>query len=292
MKQLLIVNSSAKANGGLTAPTDLSGMEFGGFAAFYPDATSFLSSAPTKDFALALGRGKNSPAFVIPEVDFKSLTVTVAEPKTGVAYKAEVTIPTVATGSTYTLVLVKNGTVPHERNTWTATETIPVGTTSTSAAIAEKLGKYFQRMADTGSLNVKVTVASAKITIEGLIKGEAFTLKAADALSGVTITETRAEKATGDKAYVEDLASRCAAGKGFNDTYQDGDSIYPGYPEPVEDTTYKIVTLRFAVGRKASKTRDEVVYQLVHIAVPTTSSQASTIVGMFADLNIEESSEE
>lgn len=276
MKQLLIVNSTAAVNGGASAPTDLSAMTAGSLGIYQLDTpTAWASAKPTTNFAIVLGRGSNSPAFVIPEVDVNTLKITKTTPSTGGVFTASITIPTVAAGSTYTLVLVKNGTVPHERNTWTATEIAKTG--DTAATIANKLRNYFKAAAATGSIEVAVTGTSAQVTITGLNKGEGWTLKAGNALYGTSITTTVATPTIGDKAYVEDLASRCAAGKGFTDVYADGDSIYPGYPEAVEDTTYNIYTLRFAVGRDAAKTRDERVSQIVHIAVPVSATSASTI---------------
>lgn len=276
MKQLLIVNSTAAVNGGATAPTDLSAMVAGGLGIYQLDTpTAWASAKPITNFAIVLGRGANSPAFVIPEVDVNTLKITKATPSTGGVFTASITIPTITAGSTYTLVLVKNGTVPHERNTWTATETAKTG--DTAATIANRLRNYFKAAADTGSIEIAVSGTSAQVTITGLNKGEGWTLKAGDALYGTTITTTAAIPVIGDKSYVEDLASRCAAGKGFTDVYADGDSIYPGYPEAVEDTTYNIYTLRFAVGRDAAKTRDERVSQIVHIAVPVGATSASTI---------------
>lgn len=279
MKQLLLVNSAAAFNGGAATPQDLTGMEMGSVGAYHlSDTSAWLSAAPTEDFALVLGRGENSVPIIIPEVDFSTLTVVKAEPQDGKKFKAEITIPTVAEDKTYTLVLVKNGTVPHERNTWTATHTVLKGDSTTdAAAVAAKLGDYFKAMAATGSLEVKVTVASAKVTIEGLNVGEGWTLKAGDALYGTEVTTTVAEPTIGDKKYIADLASKCAAGKGFTDVYADGVSIYPGYPEAVEDKKYNVYTLRFAVGRKAAKTRDERVWQVVHVAVPTDATSAGSI---------------
>lgn len=270
MKQLLLVNSTAALNGGAATPKDLTGMTMGSIGFYQLDKPdSWLSSAPTGDFAVVLGRGENSLPFIIPEVDYDTVSVVKAVPQEGTKFKAELTVPTIVPGKTYTLMLVKNGTVPHERNTWTATHTVLKDDTSTTAAnVAEKLGNYFKAMAATGSLEVSVTVASAKITIEGVNVGEGWTLKAGDALFGTAITTTVAEPAIGDKAYIADLASKCAAGKGFTDTYADGESIYPGYPETVEDKQYTVYTLRFAVGRKSAKTRDERVWQVVHVAVP------------------------
>ena len=283
MKQLLIVNSANAAHTAATKPSDLSALKAGAIGVYELGEDSFLSAAASKDFAIALGRPNNSPAFLIPEVDFATLKVTIAEPKAGVAFNASITIPnTVTAGGTYTLVLVKKGAVPHERNTWTATETIPVGGTASAAAIATALTNYFNAMAETGSLPITVAANGATITIQGVNAGEGWVLKAADDLAGTTITVTaEAEKAIGDMAYVKDLASRCAAGKGFVYTEIGGQDVLPGYPEAVEDTTYGLITLRFAVGRKSAKTRDERVSQLVHIACPSTSADWATLKTIF-----------
>lgn len=279
MKQLLLIDSSAAMNGGAATPQNLTGMTKGSLGVYHlDDDSTWLAAAPTKDFALVLGRGLDSVPLIIPEVDIKTLSVVKTTPKAAVAFTASITIPAIVPGSTYTLVLVKNGTVPHERNTWTATHTVLASdTTTTPADVATILGNYFKNMAATGSINVSVTVSSALITITGSSAGEGWTLKAGDDLQNVTITSTSAEPAVGDKAYMEQLASMCAAGKGFTDTYADGDSIYPGYPEVVENTTYNIYTLRFAVGRKAAKTRDERVWQVVHIGVPVSATSATSI---------------
>lgn len=283
MKQLLIVNSANAAHTAATKPSDLSALKAGAIGVYELGEDSFLSAAASKDFAIALGRPNNSTAFLIPEVDFATLKVTIAEPKAGVAFDATVTIPnTVTDGKTYTIVLVKKGAVPHERNTWTATETIPVGKTVTAAELATKLGGYFTAMAETGELPITVTVSGADITITGVNAGEGWALKVGDDLSDVTVTVTaEAEKAIGDMAYVKDLASRCAAGKGFVYTEYAGADVLPGYPEAVEDVDYGIITLRFAVGRKSAKTRDERVSQLVHIACPTDSDDWETLKTIF-----------
>ena len=281
MKQLLIVDSTTSLNGGISAPKDLfgsAGMPKGAIGFYHLDTPgSWLAAKPTKDFAIVLGRGADSPAFVIPEVDIHTLSVVKATGAAGTAFSASITIPTTEEGSTYTLVLVKKGVVPHQRNTWTATETVYNETTQTAAVIAAKLGAYFEKMAVSDGLNITVSVSTATITITANDKHDSFTLKAADDLYGETVTETAAVTPVGDKVYMENLASMCAAGKGFTDTYRDGDTIYPNYPEAIEDNKlYNIYTLRFAVGRKSAKTRDERVYQLVHVAVPAS---ATTLAG-------------
>ena len=276
MKQLLIVNSAKALNATGATPYNLSVLEKGAITFFELGASAALAAAPTKNFGIALGLGSNTPAFVIPEVDVNTLTTTYAQHQAGNAFSAAITIPTPTAGKVYTLVLVKNGAVPHERNTWTATETAVTG--ETAATLATKLAAYFTRMAATGSLEISASVSTATITITGLNVGEGWTLKAADELSGTTITTTVANKAIGDAAYMKQLASQCAAGKGFTDTYADGPTTIPGYPEAIEENkSYDIFTLRFAVGRDSAKTRDERVYQVVHIAVPSDNASLNTI---------------
>lgn len=215
----------------------------------------------------------NQPMKVI-EVDKESLQVTKQYPMAGSAWQATVQIPTVTDGSTYTIILVKKGTVPHERNTWTATETVFVGNTTTTAAnVATKLAKYFTEMNKFGGLNVTVTVSSDTLTFTAANNGDQWTVACADDLAGTKPTiVSDAKFAVGDVAHIKKLASECAANFGFTDTYRDGDTIYPGYPVNVPAGVYVIYTLRFATNRKASKTRDERASQLVHIAVNVGSS--------------------
>lgn len=279
MKQLLIVKKSlAYAAVGATGKK-LDHLKPGAIVFFNPVNYNRIVGTPKNNFAIAIGRPNNSPAFVIPEVDIDTLTVNYAIPSAGAAFTATMTVPTVTAGETYTLVLIKKGTLPHERNTWTATETIQFGDTSTTASdIAAKLRNYFQAMADSGSLEIVVSGTGANVIITGKNKGEGWVLKGADGLASVAPTSvTVASPVIGDKAYIQNLASQCAAGKGFTDTYRDGDTIYPGYPEEVEDESYTVYTLRFQVGRASAKTRDEKVWQLVHIAVPSGASSADAI---------------
>lgn len=265
MKQLLIVNSTA---GKVNYPADLSTLANGAIAFFTIDpstgkATNMASVGET-NFGIVLGRPNGQVPMIIPEVDVKTLTIAKAEYAAGVKYKGEITIPTTEVGKTYTLILVKKGAVPHERNTWTATFTAK---TTTATDTAKALRDYFNAMIDSGSLPFKKdTATTAKITLEANAAGDMWTLVAGDDLRGTTVTNTEGKKAVGDKAYVEELASKCAAGKGFTDTYANGATTIPGYPETVEDVHYNIYTLRFAVSRAAAKTRDEVVNQVVHIA--------------------------
>jgi hypothetical protein len=292
MKQLFIVKKTAALNGGASKPQDISAMTEGSIG-FYKlsDDSAWLSAKADEDFAIACGTPANVPSRLFPEVDIKSLNVVLTEPKAGVAFSASVTIPTPVVGKDYTLVLVKLGTVPNQRNTWSATVR---ANGQTAAQIATALGNQIKNFAQGGTydagggVNVSVTVSSAQITVTGNVAGEQYELKAGDALYGTTVTTTKAEPAIGDKAYIEKLAKQCAADKGFN--YLDSESvdIYPGYPEAVENEQYNIFNLHFATTRKSGKTTDEPVMQYVHIAVPagaTSLATIKTILGVAAESN-------
>ena len=274
MKQLFI--SQKKAYAGTTAKsTDLTTVPEGTVAMFDLATGNLLTNAAkaTKDFSIVVGRGTDKLPFVFPEVNVKTLEVTKATYAAGTTFAAKITVPTPTKGEDYTVIVTKKGTVFNERNTWSFTTR---ATTTTATDVAKQLtaqinGNKYQ-------LGVKAEYTGGAITITAVEVGKDYEVLGADGLMGVAPTEvTHGKKAVCDKAYVQDLASRCAAGKGFNDTYADGDSIYPGYPEVVDEEQYVIYTLRFAVPRVASKQRDEVVYQLVHLAVPVGSTSIATL---------------
>ena len=295
MRQLLIVKSPTSFNthatpidNGLTSHgvNDLSGLKVGAISFFeLGNSVSVHESAPTKNFAIALGRKNNQHPFIIPEVDINTLHVTKALPYKGHQFSVVFTMPTTIVGKEYTLRFYKKGVVPHERNSWTVSI---VASTTTAATEATAFKKAMDsKISD--KFNLTTSVSAAQITITGN-NFEDWEVKAVDSLSSTNLVITNAEKNIGDKAFVTDLASRCAYGKGFANTYNNGDSTIPGYPEDVEDFTlndsgenrngtdttngkystsgYAIYTLRFKVGREASKTRDERVWQNVYIAIP------------------------
>ena len=299
MKQLLIVNSTkalnAKKNSGGAdvTPLDLSNIAEGAIGFFELGGSTMLSAAPTKNFGIVLGRKDSVMPFVFSEVDITTLDITVAQPKAGTQFQAEVTIPTPEAGKNYGLTLVKKGTVVNERYKYSVTDFVPAGGSKTAADMAKSLGNQLQAYADTGQLDITVTVASAKITVKSNNYEDQFELKATDSLYGVTITTTNAEPNVGDTAYIKKLARQCAAGKGFVYTSQSSKDIYPGYPEAVEEiaqtdiTTkgYVVFNLRFATKRESGKTGDEQVWQYVHIAVPKNNSSYSTIAAILPEGN-------
>lgn len=276
MKQLFICQKKAYATSAAKA-TDLTTVPEGTIALFSLADGSLLSAKPTSNFSIVVGRKSGKMPLMFPEVDVKTLQVTKASYEAGTTFKAKITVPTPEKGTHYTVVIVKKGTVFNERSNWTFTT---MATTTTASDVAKQItaqinGNKYQ-------LGVKAEYTGGAITITALEAGKDYEVLGADGLLGVAPTDvTHGKKAELDKADVQDLASRCAAGKGFNDTYRDGDSIYPGYPEVVDEDQYTLYTLRFAVPRVASKQRDEVVYQLVHIAVPVGSGAITTLDTIF-----------
>lgn len=298
MKQLLIVNSAKALNakkdaaGAAVTPLDFSNLAEGAISFFELGATTVLAAAPTKNFGIALGRSGSVMPFVFPEIDISTLSITVAQPAAGTKFQAEITIPTPVAGNNYTLTLVKKGTVVNERFKYTVTDFVPVGVTKTAANIAKSLGDQLQTSyVDNGQLDITVTVASAKITIQSNNYEDQYELVAGDSLYGTTVTTTNAEPNIGDTAYIKRLAQQCAAGKGMIYLDQESKDIYPGYPEPVEEIAqadiatkgYVVFNLRFATKREAGKTMDEQVYQYVHIAVPKNNTSYSTIASILPE---------
>ena len=286
MRQLLIVKaptsfavSASPIDNGLTehGVKDISGLKAGAISFFeLGEDTSVYQSAPTKNFAIALGRNNNQLPFMISEVDVKTLSITKALPKAGNQFSVVFTMPTTVVGKEYTLRFFKKGAVPHERNSWTVsivakTTTASTEATAFKAAMDAKVSDKFQ---------FTTTVATAQITITGS-DFEDWEVMAVDSLAGTSLTKTTAVKPIGDKKFIAELASFCAAGKGFRDTDYAGREYLPGYPEEVEDFTlntsganntstsgYVLYTLRFKVGRVASKQIDERVWQNVYVACP------------------------
>ena len=276
MKQLFICKKNAYATSAAKA-TDLNTVPEGTIALFSLSNGALLTAAPTSNFSIAVGRATGKMPLMFPEVDIKSLQVTKASYEAAKKFTAKITVPTPEKGLHYTVVVVKKGTVFNERSNWTFTT---MATTTTAADVAKKI--VSQINGNKYNLGVEASNTGGAITITALEAGKDFEVLGADSLSSVTTTEvTHGKKAELDKADIQDLASRCAAGKGFTYTGEDGKEIYPGYPEVVSEDQYTLYTLRFAVPRASAKQRDEVVYQTVHIAVPVGAEAITTLDTIF-----------
>lgn len=300
MKQLLIVNSNkalnATASGTISTPYDFSTLAEGAIAFFELGGTSLLSGPATKNFGIALGKGANKPALVIPEVDIDTLEIVQALPYKGATFTASFTMPTTVVGKEYTIMLCKKGVVPNERNLFTVS--IVAGTT-TAATEAGKMRDAID--AKSGEMFPFVSSGSTStVTITCLNPGEDWEIKLVDGLSGVSTSSlTHGKKAIGDTEYMLNLIQQCAADKGFVYLDQASKDLYPGYPDKLEavgemntsgsgDSStvgYKIFSLHFATGRKAGKQVDERVWQYVHIAIPMTKADGSTAAAALSSLN-------
>lgn len=275
MKQLILGKNKAYASAAKS--TDLTSVADGTIAMFKLSDGSLITGKVDSDFSLVLGRKTNVTPIVIPEINFKTLTVEKATNQPAKTFTAKMTIASAVAGKNYTIIVVKKGVVRHERNTWTAT---CMANSTAVTDVAADLVKQFNASSETSGMTASNN--GGVITFTASVAGIDFDIVGADELTGVKPTAvTNGIPGILDKAYVVDLASRCAAGKGFNYTAQDASEIYPGYPEAVEDTTYTMYTLRFAVPRVAAKQRDEVVYQIVHIVVPSAATVVTTLDTIF-----------
>lgn len=276
MKQLFICQSKAYATASAKA-TDLTTVPEGTIALFNHSDGALLTKAPTENFSIVVGRASGKMPLVFPEVDAKSLKVTKASYEAGVKFTAKITIPTPEKGKVYTVVIVKKGTTFNERSNWSFTA---VAKNATAANVALEIVTRIN--ANKEHLGVTATNSAGTITITAVDMGTDYEVVGADELAGVAPTAvTNGKKPVCDKAYIQDLASRCAAGKGFNYTEGEGKEIYPGYPEPVTAEQYVLYTLSFAVPRVSGKTRDEVVNQVVHIALPVGAGAITNLDTIF-----------
>lgn len=274
MKQLLISQKKAYATS-TAKSTDLTTVPEGTVAMFDLATGALLTNAAkaTGNFSIVVGRAAGKMPLMFPEVNLKTLEVTKATYAAATTFTAKITVPTPTIGEYYTVIVTKKGTVFNERSNWSFTA---MAKDTTAANVAKQIAAQIN--ANKYQLGVKAEYTGGAITITAVEAGKDYEVIGADALLGVAPTEvTNGKKAICDKAYIQDLASRCAAGKGFNYAADDGKDIYPGYPEVVDEDQYVLYTLRFAVPRVAAKQRDEVVYQLVHLAVPVGSASIATL---------------
>lgn len=293
MKQLLICKGSSTKYGRTATSDSAAAVTVATLNTLYDGAivlfggNTIYQASPTSNFSIALGRGAGNAPFIIPEVDIETLTVTKALPKVGTTFKRVFTFPTPVVGNDYGIMFIKKDVVPHQRNTFCVGIVAGTTTAATEAAalvsaINNSYGSYFT-----------ASNSGANITVVAKTEGDEWEAKLLDGLKGQSFAGStdyvNGTKAVGDKAFIEELASKCAADKGFRYTDAEGAEIYKGYPEAVESFTlntsgasgtstagYALFTLRFATKRDAGKTTDERVWQVVHIAVPVSSGSSTT----------------
>lgn len=275
MRQFLLAGNVA-----YTEATDLSNVAEGALGVFYNKAGVLTVSATGTEFTgegmLVLGRtAANGGPVVIPIHTNKfSFVKGVYSPAT--KFVGTIALPKLLTEEDFTVIVAKKGTKFNERNKWTATTHVFDETKTTVSAVAAKLAKYFNANSDNSGVTASYSSDTLTLTITAVETGIDYSIIGADALSNAKVNITTAgTPAYGDAKYVADLADKAAADAGFEYTYMDDvHYLYPKYPlNPLKasntaDTGFTIFTLKFAEPRN-TKTHDDVVNQIVQVAIPT-----------------------
>ena len=227
--------------------------------------------------AIVLGRTSAEGGPVILPFYNNHFSFVKSSYKAAKTFVAEFTVPDVTVMEDHSVIFVKKGIQFNERANWTAT-VHAYKTSETVNMIAKKIADYVN---NNPLLGLTAVADAAKVTVTATKPGVDYELVPADALFGMEITyTTRGEAALNDAEGIKKLADMAAADAGFEYTYRDSYMyLYPKYPlDPLAqpkktDYGFTVFTLRFAVPR-ATKTRDEVVHQIVQIAIPNKSASA------------------
>lgn len=248
---------------------------------------TFLSAAPTKDFAIMYRAGKTQAPNCI-EVDYNSLEIVKSTPTLvyRIAYMIEV--PVGEAGKTYTVNIIKRNATKHERNMYRIS--VSLSSDCTATELGNKLVNQFNKIKDSIHIDGLITSGYSHIVnkFEIVVNPVYANVSFADSLSGITVTTSNAnqEYLTLNEKELYRRIHECIGNRGVQYTHEFGETIYPFQERLETGVNYVVYTFRFAVGRKASKTRDEVVYQLVHFIVnPALTALTTFIEGIKSDSN-------
>lgn len=242
-----------------------------GKLAITTDIDGFLAN--NKKGYFVLGRSAELGGPVVLPVFANHFSYSIGEYQAAGSFSGDITIPsTIIAGEEYTVIVVKKGVKFNERNKWTAS--VVAKDSDTDATIATKLTSLINSNSE--SSGVSAIASDATITIEAVKAGVGYTILGADALLNAEISNgDPITPAYGDASYVKDLANKAAADAGFEYTYMgDVNYLYPDYPlnplkvDDSSDTGFNILTMRFAEPREV-KTVDDVVHQIIQVAVPS-----------------------
>ena len=237
---------------------------------------------------IVMGRAsKDGGPIIIPfyNKDFSYSKSTYSAAKT---FTAKFTVPEPVIMCDHTVIFTKKGIQFNERSNWTASIHV-FKDTETAGQVATKIANYINN--NTATLGLTATVSTATVTVTATKSAVDYEITMADALSGTTVTyTTRGEIGIADAEAIKKMANMAAADAGFEYTYMDDvHYLYPNYPlnpnaQPdAADAGYTVYTLRFAVPRDV-KTRDELVHQIVQIAIPTGAAQITTMDTILAGI--------
>lgn len=237
---------------------------------------------------IVMGRAsKDGGPIIIPfynkDFSYSKSTYSVAK-----IFTAKFTVPEPVIMCDHTVIFTKKGIQFNERSNWTASIHV-FKDTETADQVAAKIAKYVND--NTATLGLTATANSTTVIVTATKPAVDYEITMADALSGTVITyTTRGEIGIADVEAIKKMANMAAADAGFEYTYMDDvHYLYPNYPlnpnagTNTTDAGYTVYTLRFAVPRDV-KTRDELVHQIVQIAIPTGADQIVTMDTILAGI--------
>lgn len=236
---------------------------------------------------IVMGRAsKDGGPIIIPfyNKDFSYSKSTYSAAKT---FTAEFTVPEPVIMCDHTVIFTKKGIQFNERSNWTASIHV-FKDTETAGQVAAKIANYVNN--NTATLGLTATVSTATVTVTATEPAVDYEITMADALSGTVIHTTSGEIGIADAEAIKKMANMAAADAGFEYTYMDDvHYLYPNYPlnpntgTNTTDAGYIVYTLRFAVPRDV-KTRDELVHQIVQIAIPIEADQIAAMDTILAGI--------
>ena len=230
---------------------------------------------------IVMGRAsKDGGPIIIPfyNKDFSYSKSTYSIAKT---FIATFTVPEPVIMCDHTVIFTKKGIQFNERSNWTASIHV-FKDTETANQVATKIANYVNN--NTATLGLTAAVSTTTVTVTATEPAVDYEITMADALSGTTVAyRARGEIGIADAEAIKKMANMAAADAGFEYTYMDDvHYLYPNYPlnpntgTNTTDAGYTVYTLRFAVPRDV-KTRDELVHQIVQIAIPTPAQQITNM---------------
>lgn len=273
MRQFLLAGNVA-----YTEATDLSNVTEGALGVFYnKDGVPTVSTTGTEftgEGMLVLGRTAANGGPVVIPIHTNKFSFVKGAYFPATKFVGNIALPRLLTEGDFTVIVAKKGTKFNERNKWTATTHVFDATKTTVDAVGAKLAEYFNANSDNSG--VTASYFSGVLTIRAVETGVDYSIIGADVLSDAKVSIIKAgQLAYGDAKYVADLADKAAADAGFEYTYMDDvHYLYPKYPlNPLKasdaaNTGFIIFTLKFAEPRN-TKTHDDVVNQIVQVAIPT-----------------------
>lgn len=229
---------------------------------------------------IVMGRAsKDGGPIIIPfyNKDFSYSKSTYSKAKT---FTANFIVPDPVIMCDHTVIFTKKGIQFNERSNWTASIHV-FKDTETAQQVAAKIANYVNN--NTATLGLTATASEETVNVIATEPAVDYEITMADALSGTTVNTSHGEIGIADAEAIKKMANMAAADAGFEYTYMDDvHYLYPNYPlnpntgTNTTDAGYTVYTLRFAVPRDV-KTRDELVHQIVQIAIPTDAPQITAM---------------